>query len=72
MDASHGRTSREAAVSRRRLIGVADASRGLARDFTAESMKLRIVALGHRLPSWIAEAYAELVVWRSAWNTTAS
>jgi 23S rRNA (pseudouridine1915-N3)-methyltransferase len=22
-------------------------------------MKLRIVALGHRLPSWVAEAYAD-------------
>jgi 23S rRNA (pseudouridine1915-N3)-methyltransferase len=30
-----------------------------ARNFRSDSMKLRIVALGHRLPPWVGEAYAD-------------
>ena len=56
MGASGGTTSREAAASRRGLVGFAGEK---ARAFTADSMKLRIVALGHRLPSWVGEAYAD-------------
>ena len=56
MGSSRGTTSREAAASRRGLAGFAGEK---ARAFTSDSMKLRIVALGHRLPSWVGEAYAD-------------
>lgn len=56
MGASRGTTPREAAASR---CGVASFVGERARAFTPDSMKLRIVALGHRLPSWVGEAYAD-------------